>query len=85
MLFRSGYANTGARLINGLHRSDRSGGIIRIRNSYSILGIDRKQIENPDSLIEANEPIDEMELRVIEGDNHSIGALYHRLEEELGD
>lgn len=82
---KCGYANTGARLINGLHRSDRSGGIIRIRNSYSILGIDRKQIENPDSLIEANEPIDEMELRVIEGDNHSIGALYHRLEEELGD
>lgn len=85
VVVKCGYANTGARLINGLHQSDRSGGTIRIRNSYSILGIDRKQIEKPGPLIEANAPIDEMELRVIEGDNHSIGALYHRLKEELKD
>ncbi|MDE7199251.1 MAG: hypothetical protein K2O15_10255 [Lachnospiraceae bacterium] len=38
---KCGYANTGARLINSLHWSDGSGGIIPIRNSYSILGIDQ--------------------------------------------
>ncbi len=82
---KCGYANTGARLINSLHRSDRSGGIIPIRNSYSILGIDQEEIEKPGPLIEANEPIGEMELRVIEGDNNSIGSLYHRLMDELKD
>lgn len=85
VVMKCGYANTGARLINSLHRSDRSGGVIPIRNSYSILGICQEEIEKPGPLTEANEPIDEVELRVIEGDNNAIGSLYHRLEEELAD
>lgn len=84
-VIKCGYANTGARLINSLHRPDKSGGVIPIRNSYSILGIDRGEIEKPGPLIEANGPIDEMELRVIEGDHNSIGSLYHRLKKELED
>lgn len=82
-VMKCGHANTGARLINSLHRLDRDCGRIPIRNSYSILGIDQKEIETPGAFIKANEPIEEMELRVIESDNHSIGSLYQKLKDEL--
>lgn len=82
-VMKCGHANTGARLINSLHCLGRDSGRIPIRNSYSILGIDQKEIENPGAFIKANEPIEEMELRVIESDNHSIGSLYQKLKDEL--
>lgn len=82
-VIKCGYADTGARLINSLHRLDGIDGDIPIRNSYSILGVCQEEIEKPGPFIEANGPIEEMELRIIEGDNRSINALYHRLNEDL--
>ena len=83
VVIKCGHANTGAALINSLHQVDESERKIPILNSHSILGICQKEIKKPGPLIEANEPIDEIELRVIERDNDSIGALYRRLKNEL--
>lgn len=82
-VIKCGHVNTGARLINRLHHLNRDGGGILIRNSYSILGIDQKEIERPGPFIKANEPIEEMELRIIESDNNSIRSLYQKLNDKL--
>lgn len=83
VVIKCGYADTGAVLINSLHRTCGNGSPISILNSYSILAIYQEEIRKSSSFIEANQPIDEMELRVIEGDSDSIAALYHRLLDEL--
>lgn len=82
-VIKCGYADTGAVLINSLHQDNGSESTVSILNSYSILGICQEEIITPDSFIEANKPIEEMELRVIEGDSNSIADLYRRLMVEL--
>lgn len=82
-VIKCGYADTGAALINSLHRTEGVERSVSILNSYSILGVCQEVIKEPDAFIETGRPIDTMELRVIERDSNSIAALYDRLKDEL--
>lgn len=75
--------DTGTQMINNLHQDICNRHCFNIRNSYSVLAIDREYIENCSQNRLAEERVDWMELRIIERKNGSINGLYNELRTAL--
>ena len=70
----------GTQLINNLHHDIGNKHPFAIRNSYSVLTLDRSYVENAQKSSLLQGSIDRMELRMIERSKSSINALYKQLE-----
>lgn len=75
------YPSTGAAMINDLHRNVRIP--VRVRNSYSILGVKSTDIEAPEKRKSLCEKIDMVELRFVEGKIDSVEKLNERIKDKL--
>lgn len=74
---------TGTQIINNLHQDIQNSHPFRIRNSYSILAINRSYIDNEEKRILVDGSIEQLELRVIERKKGSINKLYEILQTTL--
>lgn len=76
-------ARTGAELINNLHQNKGGKHPFRLKNSYSILGAKKTDIDKPGPFLKEDETIDMLELRIVERKSNSIGSLYNLLKQKL--
>lgn len=83
LVIKSKMHETGAKLINNLHQDIGNCHPFRIHNSYSVLALDRKYIENEAKTAEVEGNIEFLEFRIIERYGGSINALYDTLKNHL--
>lgn len=81
-VIKCGISETGTQIINNLHQDVGSLHPFRVRNSYSILGINFDSVENGEDAL-LLEDIDRIELRIIERKSGSVNALYNAIEDAL--
>lgn len=84
LMIKCKHAKIGGKIINSLHQNAEKYPF-DVRNSYSMLGVREKDIEEDGNLSKEEELIDVLELRIVEKASNSVFALYQKLKGYLHD
>ncbi len=84
LVIKSETADDGFKIVNDLHY-EQSRDCLKLRNTYSILGVRRSVIDSDINRVRDNDIVPMVELQIIEKDRERTELLYQKIKKQLND